>query len=58
MEENQQEKIFKEEMREQENEAMIKYLEQLQHEDWEEAQKRKEQQKKLAVSLLFFKFLN
>lgn len=37
-------------MREQENEAMIKYLEQLQREDWDEAKKRKEQQKKLAVS--------
>ena len=42
-------KILKDEMREQENEAMLNYLEQLQREDWEEAKKRKEQQKKLAV---------
>jgi hypothetical protein len=36
-------------MREQENEAMVRYLEQLQKEDWEELKKRKQQQKKLAV---------
>lgn len=51
IEENRQEKILKDEMREQENEAMLKYLEQLQREDWEEAKKRKEQQKKLAVRI-------
>ena len=56
MEENRQEKILKDEMREQENEAMINYLEQLQREDWEEAKKRKEQQKKLAVR--FFSLYN
>jgi hypothetical protein len=38
-------------MREQENAAMIKYLEELQREDWKEAQKRKQQQKNLAVIL-------
>ena len=54
-------------MREQENSAMVKYLEELQKQDWEEARKKKEQQKKLAVSLfllkpgntlLYFNFLN
>lgn len=59
IEENRQEKILKDEMREQENDAMIKYLEQLQKEDWEEAKKRKQQQKKLAVKILpIFHFLN
>jgi len=53
IEENHQEKLLKDEMREQENLAMYKYLEQLQKEDWEEAQRKKEQQKKLAVSFLF-----
>lgn len=56
IEENRQEKILKDEMREQENEAMLKYLEQLQREDWEEAKKRKEQQKKLAVSIQIWKY--
>ena len=51
IEENRQEKLIKDEMREQENNAMIEYLEKLQKEDWEEAQKRKQQQKKLAVSV-------
>ena len=36
-------------MKEQENEVMNRYLEKLQSEDWEEAKKRKEVQKKLAV---------
>lgn len=36
-------------MKEQENEVMLKYLEQLQKEDWEEVKKRKDVQKKLAV---------
>ncbi len=49
IEENRQEKLIKDEMREQENNAMLKYLEQLQKEDWDEMQKRKVQQKKLAV---------
>ena len=52
IEENRQEKLIKDEMREQENNAMLKYLEQLQKEDWEEMQKRKAQQKKLAVLIL------
>lgn len=38
-------------MREQENSAMVKYLEELQKQDWEEAKKKKDQQKKLAVCL-------
>ena len=54
IEENRQEKLIKDEMREQENNAMIEYLEKLQKEDWEEAQKRKVQQKKLAVSAQAF----
>lgn len=36
-------------MREQENAAMLEYLETLQKEDYEELKKRKDQQKKLAV---------
>jgi hypothetical protein len=52
IEENRQEKLLKDEMREQENNAMLKYLEQLQKEDWDEMQKRKAQQKKLAVKFL------
>jgi hypothetical protein len=58
IEENRQEKLLKDEMREQENLAMYKYLEQLQKEDWEEAQRKKDQQKKLAVSLILFDFLS
>lgn len=56
IEENRQEKILKDEMREQENEAMLRYLESLQKEDWEEANKRKQQQKKLAVTFYFHLF--
>lgn len=37
-------------MKEQENEVMNKFLEQLQTQDWEEAKRRKEAQKKLAVT--------
>lgn len=55
---NRQEKLIKDEVREQENVAMLKYLEQLQKDDWEEMKKRKEQQKRLAVSFgLLFCFL-
>ncbi len=52
IEENRQEKLLKDEMREQENLAMLNYLEQLQKEDYDELKKRKEQQKKLAVCFL------
>jgi hypothetical protein len=41
--------LLKDEMREQENSAMVKYLEELQKQDWEEARKKKDHQKKLAV---------
>jgi hypothetical protein len=54
IEENRQEKLLKDEMREQENAAMLQYLEQLQKEDWDEMQKRKIQQKKLAVGVFFY----
>lgn len=37
-------------MKEQENEVMNKYLEELQSQDWEELKRRKDIQKKLAVS--------
>ena len=53
IEENRQEKLLKDEMREQENQAMLEFLEQLQAEDYDELKKRKDQQKKLAVSRLF-----
>jgi hypothetical protein len=51
IEENEQEKIFKEEAREQENAAMFEYIQKLQEKDWEEFSKRKDSQKKLAVSI-------
>jgi hypothetical protein len=41
--------LFKDEIREQENAAMLKYLEELQKQDWEDMKKKKELQKKLAV---------
>lgn len=47
---NRQEKLLKDEMREQENAMMIGHLEKLQKEDYEEVKKRKEKQKSLAVS--------
>lgn len=50
MENNQQEKLIKNEIKEQENIVMLKYLEQLQKDDWEEMKRRKQEQKKLAVS--------
>jgi hypothetical protein len=46
--------LIKGELREQENAAMLLYLEQLQKEDWESMKKKKEQQKVLAVSRLRF----
>lgn len=49
IEENEKEKVYKEEIREQENSAMLEYMEKLQEKDWEEFLKRKESQKKLAV---------
>ena len=55
IEENRQDKLVKDELREQENAAMINYLEELQKKDWEDAQKRKDQQKKLAAD---FKIAN
>lgn len=51
IEENRQEKLIKDEVREQENAAMITYLEQLQKQDYDEATKRKEKAKLLSVSL-------
>ena len=50
IEKNRQEKMLKDEIREQENTAMLKYLDELQQQDWEEMKKKKELQKKLAVS--------
>lgn len=49
---NRQEKLLKDEMREQENAMMIGHLEKLQKEDYEEVKKRKEKQKSLATDLL------
>jgi hypothetical protein len=54
IEENRQERLLKDEMREQENLAMLDYLEDLQKQDYEELKKRKEQQKQLAVSFFMF----
>ena len=51
IEENRQEKLIKDEVREQENAAMLTYLEQLQREDYEEAQRRKEKAKILSKEL-------
>lgn len=60
IEENEKEKVYKEEIREQENSAMLEYMEKLQEKDWEEFLKRKESQKKLAVifQLKFILFIN
>ncbi|CAF0822047.1 unnamed protein product, partial [Didymodactylos carnosus] len=52
IEENDKEKMYKEEIREQENQAMLEYMQKLQEKDWEEFSKRKEGQKKLATDLL------
>jgi len=46
---NRQEKLLKDEMREQENLMMVGHLEKLQKEDYEDLKKRKEKQKLLAV---------
>ena len=60
IEENEKEKVYKEEIREQENSTMLEYMQKLQEKDWEDFSKRKEVQKKLAVgiycdSILYFK---
>lgn len=52
MEENEKEKVYKEEVREQENAAMYDYMQKLQEKDWEDFSKRKDSQKKLAVRSL------
>jgi hypothetical protein len=52
IEENEKEKVYKEEVREQENAAMFDYMQKLQEKDFEDFSKRKESQKKLAVELL------
>jgi hypothetical protein len=49
IEENEKEKVYKEEIREQENAAMFDYMQKLQEKDWEDFSKRKDSQKKLAV---------
>jgi hypothetical protein len=51
IEEIEKEKVYKEEIREQENAAMFDYMNKLQEKDWEEFSKRKESQKKLAVNI-------
>jgi len=52
IEENEKEKVYKEEVREQENAAMFEYMQKLQEKDWEDFSKRKDTQKKLAQDLL------
>ncbi|CAF0818971.1 unnamed protein product [Adineta steineri] len=52
IEENEKDKLLKEEAREQENMAMLEYMEKLQEKDSEEYLKRKDSQKKLAQELL------
>lgn len=49
---NRQEKLLKDEMKEQENAMMLNHLEKLQKEDYEELKKRKEKQKALASDLI------
>ncbi len=49
IEENEKEKVYKEDAREQENAAMLESMQKLQEKDWEEFSKRKDVQKKLAV---------
>jgi hypothetical protein len=51
IEENEKEKVYKEEIREQENAAMFDYMQKLQEKDWEDFSKRKDSQKKLAVNI-------
>jgi hypothetical protein len=57
IEENEKEKVYKEEVREQENTAMFDYMQKLQEKDWEDFSKRKESQKTLAVKNSFFSFI-
>lgn len=52
IEENEKEKVYREEVREQENVAMFEYMQKLQEKDWEDFSKRKDAQKKLAKDLL------
>ena len=49
IEENEKEKVFREDMREQENAAMLESMQKLQEKDWEDYSKRKGVQKRLAV---------
>jgi hypothetical protein len=56
IEENEKEKVYKEEMREQENAAMFDYTQKLQEKDWEDFSKRKDSQKKLAVNISHHNF--
>jgi hypothetical protein len=51
IEENEKEKVYKEEIREQENASMFDYMQKLQEKDWQEFAKRKDSQKKLAVNI-------
>jgi hypothetical protein len=51
IEENEKDKVYKEEIREQENASMFDYMQKLQEKDWQEFQKRKDSQKKLAVNI-------
>jgi len=51
IEENEKEKVYKEEIREQENASMFDYMQKLQEKDWQEFSKRKDSQKKLAVNI-------
>jgi hypothetical protein len=52
IEENEKEKVYKEEIREQENAAMFDYMQKLQEKDFQHFSKQKESQKKLALELL------
>jgi hypothetical protein len=54
IEETEKEKVYKEEVREQENVAMFDYMQKLQEKDWQDFSKRKESQKKLAVKVFIF----
>ncbi len=53
IEENEKEKVYKEDAREYENAAMLEFMQKLQEKDWEEYSKRKDIQKKLAVNIYF-----
>ena len=58
IEENEKEKVYKEEVREQENAAMFDYMQKLQEKDWQDFSKRKESQKKLAVNIHYIIYFN